>query len=110
MGEHHLSWISHLFRAFWAEGVRHIYISPGSRSTPLVQAAAGHPGFQKHVVLDERSAAFQAIGTGKATGIPALLICTSGTAVAKYHPDVIEAGYAGVQLLLISDYMHLHIR
>src|SRR5690625_1959631 len=110
MGEHHLSWISHLFRAFWAEGVRHIYISPGSRSTPLVQAAAGHPGFQKHVVLDERSAAFQALGTGKATGIPALLICTSGTAVANYHPAVIEAGEAGVPLLIISADRPPHLR
>src|SRR5690625_4311743 len=110
MDDHHLSWVSHLFRAFWAKGVRHIYISPGSRSTPLVQAAAAHPGFKKHVILDERSAAFQALGTGKASGMPALLICTSGTAVANYHPAVIEAGQAGVPLLIISADRPPHLR
>ncbi len=97
-----LKWTSHLFRAFYEEGVRHIYISPGSRSTPLALAAAIHPGFTSHVVVDERSAAFQALGSGKASGVPALLICTSGTAPANYHPAVIEAKQSGVPLIVIS--------
>lgn len=98
----HLSWTSHLLRAFYAEGIRHIYISPGSRSTPLVLASAIHSGFEKHVVLDERSASFQALGSAKASGIPALLICTSGTALAHYHPAVIEAKHSGVPMIILS--------
>lgn len=77
-------------------------ISPGSRSTPLTLAAAAHPGLEKHIILDERSAAFTALGIGKATGIPAVLICTSGTAAANYYPAVIEAYQSGVPLLLAT--------
>ncbi len=83
-------------------GVRHAIISPGSRSTPLVLAAATHEGFQKQVVLDERSAGYQALGIGKATGIPALLICTSGTALANYHPAIIESKESGVPVIVLS--------
>lgn len=89
-------------RKLYDFGVRHVVISPGSRSTPLVLAAAAHPGLQKHVILDERSAAFTAMGIGKTTGLPALLICTSGTATANYYPAVIEAYQSGVPLLLAT--------
>jgi 2-succinyl-5-enolpyruvyl-6-hydroxy-3-cyclohexene-1-carboxylate synthase len=106
----HLSWTSHLFRAFYQEGVRHIYISPGSRSTPLVLGAATHPGFTNKVVLDERSAAFQALGSSKASGLPSVLICTSGTALANYHPAVIEARYSGNPLIIISADRPPHLR
>lgn len=98
----HLSWTSHLFRALFEEGIRHIFISPGSRSTPLTLAVAYHPGFITHIILDERSAAFQALGFAKATGTPAVLVCTSGTAVANYHPALIEAKYSGVPVILIT--------
>lgn len=90
------------FRELYKRGVRHVVISPGSRSTPLTLAAAAHPGFKKHVVLDERSAAFTALGIGKATGVPAVLVCTSGTAAANYYPAVIEAYQSGVPLLLAT--------
>lgn len=90
------------FRELFQQGVRHIVISPGSRSTPLTLAAAAHPGLEKHVILDERSAAFTAMGIGKATGVPAVLICTSGTAAANYYPAVIEAYQSGVPLLLAT--------
>jgi 2-succinyl-5-enolpyruvyl-6-hydroxy-3-cyclohexene-1-carboxylate synthase len=60
------------------------------------------PGFQKQVILDERSAAFTALGIGKATNQPAALICTSGTAVANYFPAVIEARKSSVPLLVLS--------
>jgi 2-succinyl-5-enolpyruvyl-6-hydroxy-3-cyclohexene-1-carboxylate synthase len=106
----HLSWTSHLFRAFYSEGVRNIYISPGSRSTPLVLAVASHPGFTKRVILDERSAAFQALGCAKASGIPSLLICTSGTALANYHPAIIESKHAGIPLIVISADRPPHLR
>lgn len=106
----HLKWTSHLFRAFYKEGVSHVYISPGSRSTPLALAAAVHPGFTSHVVVDERSAAFQALGSGKASGVPAILICTSGTALANYHPAVIEAKQSGAPLIVISADRPPHLR
>jgi 2-succinyl-5-enolpyruvyl-6-hydroxy-3-cyclohexene-1-carboxylate synthase len=106
----HLKWTSHLFRAFYKEGVSQIYISPGSRSAPLALAAAIHPGFVAHVVVDERSAAFQALGSGKASGVPAILICTSGTALANYHPAVIEAKHAGVPLIVLSADRPPHLR
>ncbi len=83
-------------------GLKHAIISPGSRSTPLVLAAASIPAIQKRVILDERSAGFTALGIGKATGNPAVLICTSGTAVANYLPAVIEARKSGVPLLLLT--------
>lgn len=106
----HLSWTSHLFRAFFDAGIRHIYISPGSRSTPLALAVAYHPGFISHIVLDERSAAFQALGSAKATGNPAILICTSGTALANYHPSLVEAKYSGVPMILITADRPPHLR
>ena len=98
----HLKWTSALIHTFYETGVRHAIISPGSRSTPITIAAAIHPGIDKKVVLDERSAAFIALGIGKQTGTPALLICTSGTALANYFPAVIEARESGVPLIILS--------
>lgn len=98
----HLQYTSLLIRSLYQHGVRHAIISPGSRSTPLTVAAAIHPGIKKKVVLDERSAAFIALGIGKATGKPALLICTSGTALANYYPAVIEAKESGIPLIILS--------
>lgn len=95
-------WSTLFFRELYTWGVRHVVISPGSRSTPLTLAAAAHPGFEKHIIIDERSAAFTALGIGKATGKPAILVCTSGTAVANYYPAVIEARESGVPLIVAS--------
>lgn len=97
-----LTWSSTLLNSFFQNGVRHAVISPGSRSTPLTLAAAIHPGIQNRVVLDERSAAFIALGIGKSTGMPAMLICTSGTAVANYMPAVVEAKESGVPMILLT--------
>jgi 2-succinyl-5-enolpyruvyl-6-hydroxy-3-cyclohexene-1-carboxylate synthase len=83
-------------------GVREIVIAPGSRSTPLVMACAVDERFRTRVHLDERSAAFFALGVGKATGQPAAVITTSGTAVANVFPAVIEASQAGVPLLVLT--------
>lgn len=98
----HLQYTSLLIRSLYQHGVRHAIISPGSRSTPLTIAAAIHPGIDKKVVLDERSAAFIALGIGKKTGKPAVLICTSGTALANYFPAVIEARESGVPMIILS--------
>ena len=83
-------------------GCRYFVISPGSRSTPLVVAAARHPGVAAHVCIEERGAAFHAVGYARATGTPAVLICTSGTALANYLPAVVEAAQDQVPLLVLS--------
>lgn len=97
-----LTWASTLLHSLFEHGTRHAIISPGSRSTPLTLAASIHPGLSKRVVLDERSAAFIALGIGKSTGLPAILICTSGTAASNYYPAVIEAKESGVPLVILS--------
>lgn len=85
-----------------ALGLKHIVLSPGSRSTPLVMALHRFKELKKHVVLDERSAAFIALGIGRSSGFPAALVCTSGTAVANYYPAVIEARQSQIPLVVIS--------
>ena len=97
-----LRWCATLFRTFADFGITKAYISPGSRSTPLVYAVSECDQIEKHVILDERSAAFQALGSAKATGKPSVLICTSGTVVANYFPAVIEARQSGTPLIICS--------
>ncbi|MFZ4584583.1 MAG: 2-succinyl-5-enolpyruvyl-6-hydroxy-3-cyclohexene-1-carboxylic-acid synthase [Acidimicrobiia bacterium] len=83
-------------------GVRHAFVSPGSRNTPLSLALVARAELTVHVVLDERSAAFAALGVGRATGVPALCCCTSGTAAVNYHPAVVEAHHSAVPLLVVT--------
>ncbi len=95
-------WSNQFLNALFEQGVRHVIISPGSRSTPLTLAAAAHDGLTKTVILDERSAGYTALGIGKSTGFPAALICTSGTAGANYYPCVIESRQYGVPLIVLT--------
>ena len=83
-------------------GLTDVVISPGSRNTPLTTAFASHPGLTDWSVLDERSAAFFALGMAKASGRPVAVVCTSGTAAAEYHPAVVEAHLARVPLLVLT--------
>lgn len=83
-------------------GCRYFLISPGSRSTPLVVAAARHPAVTARVCLEERGAGFHAVGYARAAGRPAVLVCTSGTALANYLPAVVEAAQDQVPLLVLS--------
>ena len=83
-------------------GVRRTVISPGSRSTPLAVALWRQPDIEVNVILDERSAGFFALGTALATGLPAVVLCTSGSAAANLHPAVVEADEAGVPLILLT--------
>jgi 2-succinyl-5-enolpyruvyl-6-hydroxy-3-cyclohexene-1-carboxylate synthase len=83
-------------------GLEHVCICPGSRSTPLAIAAAQHPALRCWSQIDERSAAFFALGIAKATRTTSALICTSGTAAANFYPAVIEANYAHVPLVVLT--------
>lgn len=88
-----------------AQGVTEIVVAPGSRSAPLALAAfeADRRGLARlHVRTDERSAGFLALGLGKASGIPAAVVTTSGTAVANLLPAVMEAHHAGVGLVVVT--------
>lgn len=95
-------WCSVLAETLARLGVRQAVISPGSRSTPLTFALVNHPEIEAVPVLDERSAAFFALGIAKREGRPTVLVCTSGTAGANYFPAVIEAQESGVPLLVIT--------
>ena len=87
-------------------GVRHVCICPGSRSTPLAmlfgEMAKTSRDFKLWMHLDERSAAFFALGLAKALREPVALLCTSGTAAANFLPAVIEAHYARVPLMVLA--------
>ncbi|WP_306058052.1 2-succinyl-5-enolpyruvyl-6-hydroxy-3-cyclohexene-1-carboxylic-acid synthase [Natronococcus wangiae] len=83
-------------------GLEAVCIAPGSRSTPLTAAFVEHPDIEVFSHLDERSAAFFALGRARRTGEPTALVCTSGTAAANFHPAVIEAAQARVPLLVLT--------
>jgi 2-succinyl-5-enolpyruvyl-6-hydroxy-3-cyclohexene-1-carboxylate synthase len=83
-------------------GVRRAAVSPGSRSTPLAVGLWRQPEIEVSVILDERSAGFFALGTALATGIPAVVLCTSGSAAANLHPSIVEANEAGVPMIVLT--------
>ncbi|MFO0586262.1 MAG: 2-succinyl-5-enolpyruvyl-6-hydroxy-3-cyclohexene-1-carboxylic-acid synthase [Polyangiaceae bacterium] len=96
------AWAALLLRSLARAGVRDVVVSPGSRSTPLALAAHDAADLTSHFVLDERAAAFFALGQARVTGRPTALVCTSGTAPAHYYPAVIEASMSGVPLIAIT--------
>ncbi|SEW32585.1 2-succinyl-5-enolpyruvyl-6-hydroxy-3-cyclohexene-1-carboxylic-acid synthase [Natrinema salifodinae] len=83
-------------------GLEAVCIAPGSRSTPLTVAFAAHPDIDVYSHLDERAAAYFALGRARRTGEPTALVCTSGTAAANFHPAVVEADQARVPLLVLT--------
>ncbi|QNU03039.1 2-succinyl-5-enolpyruvyl-6-hydroxy-3-cyclohexene-1-carboxylic-acid synthase [Peribacillus butanolivorans] len=82
--------------------MKHVVVSPGSRSTPLALLLVEHPDIEVHINVDERSAAFFALGLAKALKEPVGLLCTSGTAAANFYPAVIEAYYSRVPLIVLT--------
>lgn len=98
----HIAWARLFVRAAAQAGVSDVVICPGSRSTPLALAAAGDEGIRCHGVIDERAAAFFALGQARVTGRPTMFLCTSGTAGAHAFPAVIEANQSFVPLLLVT--------
>lgn len=95
-------WAATLVGALVGSGVRHAVIAPGSRSTPLALAFAERPDVKVWSVIDERSAAFFALGLSKATGTPAAVLCTSGSAGAHFLPAVMEAAEGATPLIVLT--------
>lgn len=93
---------AHLFDELASAGLRHVTLTPGSRSSPLALAAALHPNLVVWVQVDERSAAFFALGVAKVSGTPAAFVCTSGTAAGNAHPAVLEAAASMTPLLVLT--------
>ncbi|MFI5048135.1 MAG: 2-succinyl-5-enolpyruvyl-6-hydroxy-3-cyclohexene-1-carboxylic-acid synthase [Acidimicrobiia bacterium] len=83
-------------------GVTDACLAPGSRSAPLALALAADERVRLSVHLDERSASFFALGLAKASGLPAIVLCTSGTAAANLHPAVLEASHARVPMIVCT--------
>ncbi|HMY59804.1 MAG TPA: thiamine pyrophosphate-binding protein, partial [Pseudomonadota bacterium] len=101
-GDLHSAW-ARLFAVSLAKaGVRSVVISPGSRSTPLALAFAAQPTLTTHVIVDERVAGFFALGQARASGLPTVLLCTSGTAGAHYLPALIEASQSHIPLVVVT--------
>lgn len=83
-------------------GVKRAVVSPGSRNAPLLVALSREDGIEKTIIVDERSAAFAALGMAQQTGEPVVIVCTSGTALLNYAPAVAEAYYQKLPLIVVS--------
>jgi 2-succinyl-5-enolpyruvyl-6-hydroxy-3-cyclohexene-1-carboxylate synthase len=83
-------------------GITDACLAPGSRSAPLALALADDDRIRLHIRIDERSAAFFALGVAKATGLPAIALCTSGTAAANFHPAVLEAHHSRTPMIVCT--------
>ncbi|MER2090119.1 MAG: 2-succinyl-5-enolpyruvyl-6-hydroxy-3-cyclohexene-1-carboxylic-acid synthase [Sporosarcina sp.] len=95
-------YVRRMTSALMTADVKSAVISPGSRSTPLAYAFASTDELNVHMQVDERSAAYFALGLAKASGNPVVLLCTSGTAASNYHPAITEAYYARIPLIVIT--------
>ena len=85
-----------------AQGVEFACVSPGSRSAPIAMALQRHPRIKVLVHIDERCGSFFAVGLGKATGKPAVVLTTSGTAAAECHAAVVEAAYSRTPMIVLT--------
>jgi 2-succinyl-5-enolpyruvyl-6-hydroxy-3-cyclohexene-1-carboxylate synthase len=97
-------WVASMVNRLVESGVTDVVISPGSRSTPLAMAAYLHPQIRHHIIVDERSAAFYALGLTRSTEMirPVALICTSGTAATNYYSAVTEAFISQLPLIVLT--------
>ena len=96
------TWCATLVDEWIRAGVRHAIVAPGSRSTPMAIALADRRELQLDIFHDERSAAFAALGVGLATPMPAVLLCTSGTASAHFLAAVVEADLSSVPMIVLT--------
>jgi 2-succinyl-5-enolpyruvyl-6-hydroxy-3-cyclohexene-1-carboxylate synthase len=99
-------WSTLIIDEFLKNKITHFYLSPGMRNAPLIAALSHlqnfHPEIKIIMCMDERAGAYRALGYAKATGIPSVLLCTSGTAMANYMPAVIEAKKSNLPLIILS--------
>lgn len=101
-GDHNLRFAGELLAGLADAGVGVVIVSPGSRNTPLALAAIAEPRIREVSIRDERSAGFVALGIAKATGQPAAVVSTSGSAAAHYLPAVAEANQSGTPLVVVT--------
>ena len=101
-GELNFAWAREIVGVLYRGGVTEVEVAPGSRSAPLVLAVRSFPGIRARVHLDERSAAFFALGYGRRSGQPAAVVTTSGTAVANLLPAVVEADASDVPVIIVT--------
>ena len=97
----------------YEHGIRHVVLSPGSRSAALTLAFSRHEGFKMYPVMDERSAGFIALGIAQQLGTPVILLCTSGSAAYNLAPAVTEAFFQQIPLLILTadrpkEWIHQH--
>lgn len=85
-----------------AKGIHHVVISPGSRNAPLTNGFAYNPNIQTYSIVDERCAAFVALGMAQQIDKPVAMVCTSGSALLNYYPAIAEAFYSDIPLVVIS--------
>ena len=97
-----ISWCKLILDALVDAGVAHVFISPGYRDAPFAACLSQHETLRATSCMDERSAAYLALGAAKASAKPSALICTSGTAVANYLPAVIEAHETSTAIVVVS--------
>lgn len=99
-------WSSLIIDEFIKNKITHFYLSPGMRNAPLIAALSHFGKFHTEIniflCMDERAAAYRALGYSKATGRPSVLICTSGTAMANYMPAIVEAKKSNLPLIVLS--------
>ncbi|MBP2243026.1 2-succinyl-5-enolpyruvyl-6-hydroxy-3-cyclohexene-1-carboxylate synthase [Cytobacillus eiseniae] len=96
------SYIAAFVSELYKSGVEDVVVSPGSRSTPMAMVIHEHPELRVHIHVDERSAAFFALGIAKASKRPVAILCTSGTAAANYFPAIAEANISRVPLIVMT--------
>ncbi len=94
--------VSDVLGALKSAGITDVVLTPGSRNAPFSISIANIPFFEAYSIVDERSAAFFALGLSQQSKRPAALICTSGTALLNYAPAIAEAYYQRIPLLVIS--------
>jgi len=95
-------WASLIIGELVKNNCHNFYLSPGLRNAPLIAAASNHPEANIFLGIDERAQAFRVLGLAKATGKSAVLVCTSGTAMANYFPAIIEAKKSQTPLIVLS--------
>ena len=91
-----------MIEACKAKQIKHIVISPGSRNAPLTIGFSNDPYFSCYSIVDERCAAFFALGMAQQLRQPVAVVCTSGSALLNYYPAFAEAFYSDIPLVVIS--------